>query len=402
MALIIGLLASFYVNVGGQLYISEILLILLAPVLWWQRGRLLLRNADIRKIMVLGALWFIGQAVTDLIRQTVVADLARGLAGIIVLLISFSSVFLLIGNNLRRIKIFTFGYALSSLLALLVQPSPYFSAYPWEFGFGGPVILLTFLLIIGLSGGQFTRMRRWIWLILAVGGLSFLLNARSLGGIVILSGIVLLLRTSLVTSRWLARPRPQNLFITGLLIAGFGWALLEGYAYSAERGLLGQAAKDKFEMQSNGSVAGLILGGRVEILASSRAILNSPIIGYGSWAKDPQYRLFIYQLVNLGYQVNTDQLDSYVNSADLIPAHSHLTQAWVWAGILGAIFWAWILLYVGKVLLRANKEPNELYLLVIYFGIAAVWDILFSPFGSIMRLAWALRFVTFLSVRRSG
>lgn len=395
--LAIGLMSSFYISLGGQLYLSEILLAVLAPFLYWQRGHLLSKNADVRKIIIFGALWFTGQVLTDIIRQTPLPDLARGWAGIIVLLISFSSLYLLLRNSVHRIKIFTIGYALSGLLALIFQPSPYFLTYPWKFGFGGPVILLIFLFVILVSQGHLKRMRKWLWLIIAAGVLSFYLDARSLAAIVILSGVILWLRTSLITWKLLAHARMQTLFITGLLLAGIGWGLLEGYAYSAEQGLLGQGAKDKFEMQYNGSVWGLILGGRVEILGSSRAILDSPIIGYGSWAKDAQYRLFIYQLVNFGYQVNMDQLDYYVNSADLIPAHSHITQAWVWSGILGAIFWGWVLVFVGKVFLRINAKPNELYPLVIYFGFASIWDIFFSPFGSFMRLAWVLRFVVFLS-----
>ncbi len=399
ISFIVGLLALFYVNAVGQLYISEILLTLLAPLLWLQRGRALLRNTDARKIMSFGALWLIGQVLTDLIRQTPVLDLARGWSGIIVMLFSFSSLYLLLGNNLRRIKIFAFGYVLSGLLSLFIQPSPYFTAYLWKFGFGAPVVLLTFLFVIMVSRGQINRMRKWLWLIIAVGALSFYLDARSLGGMVILSGVVLWLRTASFTRGTLARFRAWNLFLVGLLLVGLAWGLLEGYAYSAQQGLLGPAAQYKFERQYNGSVWGLLLGGRIEILASSQAIFDSPIIGHGSWAKDAKYRFFIYQLAQLGYQVNPAQLDTYVNSTDLIPAHSHFTQAWVWAGLLGALFWAWILIFVGRVFFKVNATPNELYPLVIYFGIASIWDILFSPFGSLMRLIWVLRFVVFLSVR---
>lgn len=399
ISFIIGLLAWFYVNAIGQFYVSEILLIVMAPVLWIQRGRALLRNADARKILGFGAFWFIGQALTDIIRHTPVPDLARGWAGIIVLLICFSSLYLLLGNYIRRIKIFAWGYALGGILSLFVQPSPFFTTYPWEFGFGTPVVLLTFLFIIMVSQGQLKRMRKWLWLILTVGGLSFFLSARSLGGLTILSGVILWLRTSRFARGSLVELRVKNLVMTGLLLAGITWGLLEGYAYLAGRGLLGQRARDKFEMQYSGNVLGLVLGGRAEILASSRAILDSPLIGHGSWAKDEQYRLFIYELAKLGYQVNMGQLDYYVNSSDLIPAHSHITQAWVWAGLLGAIFWAWILVFVGKVFFEVNATPNELYPLVIYFGFASVWDILFSPFGALMRLMWVLRFVVFLSVR---
>jgi hypothetical protein len=363
---------------------------------------LLLKNARVVRIMALGALWFIGQALTDLIRQTAVPDLVRGWAGIIVLLVSFSSLYLLLGNNIRRIKIFMFGYVLSGILSSIVQPSPYFAAYPWEFGFGVPVTLLTFLFVVIASQGQLKRMGKWLWLIFAVGGVSLILNARSLGGLAILSGAIIWLRIFPLTRGFMTHLRGKNLLIMGLLLVGIIWGMLEGYAYLARRGLLGQLAREKFETQSNGNVWGLILGGRIEILGSSRAILDSPIIGHGSWAQDAKYRLSLNQLADLGYNVNKSQLDYVINSTDLIPAHSHLTQAWVWAGILGAMFWGWVLVFVGMVLLKANTTPNELYPLVIYFGIFAVWDILFSPFGSFMRLAWVLRFIVLLFVPPSG
>jgi len=402
LALMLGLLALFYMEIVGQLYISEILLVLVTPILWLRRGQALLRNSDVRKILALGWIWFISQVVTDVIRQTPILDLARGWAGIIFLLINFCGLYLLLGNDIRRIKIFAFGFAISGLISPLIQPSSYYLAEPWKFGFGEPISLLIFLFIVMVSKGHIFRIRKWVWLIIAIGALSFYLNARSLGGIVILSGVILWLRTSPLTWRFLAQIRLQNIFLGGLLIGLIGLGLLQGYAYAASEGMLGQKVKEKFQFQDNGSVWGLILGGRFEILGSSQAILDSPIIGHGSWAKGAKYRLFMYQLRGLGFNIEQGRLDYYVNSSDLIPAHSHLTQAWVWSGVLGAVFWFWILIFMGKAVLKENKFPGELYPLVIYFGIATIWDILFSPLGSFMRILWALRFIVFLSTQRKG
>jgi len=394
----IGLLALFYIDIVGQLYLSEIILILLAPLLWVRKSRALLGNPDARKILLLGLVWFLGQVLTDLIRQTPLPDLARGWAGIVVLLISFSSLYLLLGNNTRRIKIFIFGYVLSGLISPFIQPLPYFADYPWKFGFGHPVVLLAFLFVIGISQGYLKQMGKWLWLIIAVGVLSFFLNARALGGAVLFSAVILWLRTSPMTRRILSRLNVKNLLITSLLIVVIGWGLLAGYAYSAERGWLGQNSKAKFEMQYNNSLISLIVGGRYSILASSRAILDSPIIGHGSWAKDMKYRLYLFELADLGYQLSAAQLENVVYESDLIPAHSHLMQAWVWAGLLGALFWGWVLVFVGRTFIRASVLPNELYPLLLFFCIIAVWHILFSPFGSLARVQWALRFVVFLSV----
>ncbi len=402
VAFSIGLLSLFYVNIVGQLYVSEIFLIFCAPLLWLKRGRTLIGDPNARKILVLGIIWFFGQAITDIIRQTPFIDLSRGWAGIVVLLFSISSLYLLLNNDIRRIKIFAFGYAVSGLLSTFIQPSPYFKIEPWKFGYGWPIILLVILFIIFASRGQINRMRRWVWLFVLFGAASFYLNARSLGGIVILCGVILWLRTSNFTRGLLARVRVLNLIVTALVLVGFGWGLLQGYAYAAELGWLGQNAREKYELQDSGSVWGILLGGRFEILGSSQAIIDSPIIGHGSWAKGAKYRVFMYHLIELGFNIEQGQLDYYVNSTDLIPTHSHFTQAWVWSGILGAVFWFWILIFMGKAVLKENNFPGELYPLVIYFGIAAIWDILFSPLGSFMRILWALRFITFLSTQRKG
>ena len=76
----------------------------------------------------------------------------------------------------------------------------------------------------------------------------------------------------------------------------------------------------------------------------------------------------------------------------VIPTHSHLTMAWVESGILGGICWIYLLALtlrgvLGLASLRPNLMPLYCYLLVGF-----VWDILYSPFGSVNRL-WAAFFI---------
>lgn len=381
-----GLFSLVYVHVVGQLYVSEILLFLLAPVLWARRGRVLLRRMESRTIMALGVLWLLGQAITDLIRETPLVDLARGWVSIAVFLMAFSSLYLLVGNNTRRIKMFAWGFAFSGLLSAFLQPSPFFDAEPWKFGFGQPVVLIAFLLVIGMSKGQLNRMRWGTLLPLALGVLSFYLRARALAGALILSGAVVWLRSSRFSGRLLARVRMHNILGAALVIMGIAFGLLYGYSYTVQQGLFGERAKEKFQMQYSGNALGVLLGGRAEVLASAPAIFDSPIIGHGSWAKGREYRLHLFQLAELGYQRDPADLNELVFASNLIPTYSHFTQAWVWAGFLGAVFWAWLLLFLRETFFRANELPNELYPLVIFRCIRGVWNILFSPFGGNMRL----------------
>ena len=61
--------------------------------------------------------------------------------------------------------------------------------------------------------------------------------------------------------------------------------------------------------------------------------------------------------MDLGYQRTQAEIDRYVNQSELIPAHSHFFQAWVWAGIMGAVFWLVILRIVIQVLIKAIVFP---------------------------------------------
>jgi len=369
LAFIFGLLSLFYVNLIGQFYITEILLILVAPFLWWGRYRAIFKNKQALRIVILGVVWLLGQVITDLIRQTPLPDLVRGWASIAVFLVCFGSFYLLLLDNIRRIFIFSVGYGISGLAVFFFQPSQYAIFEPWKFGVGPSIVLLVILAVILFSRGNLHRVRWWGWIITLVGFLSVYFNARSLGGIAVLSSFVLLLRVSPYIGRLIARPRLSNYLFTIALLFGMVWAGISAYAFFASEGILGQDAKIKLRTQSNGSVLGILLGGRTEILASSSAIMDSPIIGHGSWAKDPKYRLQIYQLSRLGYAIDFSAVDNYFNRSDLIPAHSHFTQAWVWAGILGAIFWGWILIFIGLTFFKANSTPDPLYPLIIYLAV---------------------------------
>jgi O-antigen ligase len=143
--------------------------------------------------------------------------------------------------------------------------------------------------------------------------------------------------------------------------------------------MLGENARQKYEQQAGGEL-GLLIGGRSEILVSFRAIMDSPIIGHGSWAKDYRYvNELIYLKRVLGYSPGQS------NELGLIPTHSHLFGAWVEAGILGAVFWIWVLSLPirGMVMIIGVKE--NFTPLFVFFGFLLIWHVLFSPFGAELR-----------------
>ena len=76
----------------------------------------------------------------------------------------------------------------------------------------------------------------------------------------------------------------------------------------------------------------------------------------------------------------------------VIPTHSHLTMAWVEGGILGGVCWIYIFALTVRSLLILNSLRPNLAPLYSYFLVSFLWDILYSPFGSVNRI-WGAFFI---------
>ncbi len=102
-------------------------------------------------------------------------------------------------------------------------------------------------------------------------------------------------------------------------------------------GYVGEEAQAKNEAQAKVGA----LGGRPEFFVGVTAALESPIIGHGSWAKDYKYlEMLNDMLIETGAEENPGDYEE--EASGLIPGHSHIVTAWVWAGIAGLIFWAYM------------------------------------------------------------
>lgn len=186
----------------------------------------------------------------------------------------------------------------------------------------------------------------------------------------------------------------------GLLVGALlSTLILNIYATGAENGFFGKEAKEKYEYQAfmgTGPID-ILLGGRSEILVSTVAIKDSPLIGHGSWAKDIKYLILLNEIkAQLGDDnirpISEDRLA-------VIPSHSYLFGAWVESGLAGAIFWLtalWLIIF--RVLPNAFSHPSPLSILILMVLLPFLWNVLFSPFGANVRLEAAFFIVTFLSI----
>jgi len=380
LAFAIPVLIAIEVPGVGTIYLAELCLIGLLPVLVVMRGRMLQSKA-LAFILCLGLLYFGAQVITDVIRETPFADYARGWSRILFLLFSFVSTYLLIGNDRAKLLCYAGGLVVGATLFVLIN-NP-LANIGWKFGFAGPT---TTLILIGFSLIPILRSPRSLvgpGILVALGIFSAFMDFRSWGGILMVSAAFLSMPALL--RLFGMRPKPLSygrMLVIGTVLLATGFGAIKLYGAAAESGLLGERSRQKYETQSALGDLGILLGGRSESLVTVQAIQDSPLIGHGSWAKDRHYaelrQLMLYRLgfVNRFIEPETDH----------IPTHSHLLGSWVEAGIAGAAFWVGILFLILAAIRRlyASEDPLRPYLVFLMF--LFVWDILFSPFGAQRRL----------------
>ncbi len=378
LAFLVPALLSLEIEIGGRLFASEFVLMLLLPFLLVLHGRRL-REKHTTFLIGLCCVWFAGLFVTDIIRETAFADYSRGWAKVFVFLLDFVAIVLLIGRSIRRWTLFGVGLALGMLLDFVYSPSQYAQDYPWKFGIGMGV---TFLLIL-LSSTLLTKRGRWQEILIGSAAvLNLYLGFRSLGLVCGLTAFYIAANKSNVRGSAAPRLRSGMLryltIFTVVAVGGYGVFVL--YVYAASAGYLGELEQWKYELQSSGEL-GVLLGGRAELAASLQAIVDAPLVGHGSWAKDPYYvDMVTNRMASYGYQgMGSTQ-------SDLIPSHSYLFGSWVEAGVLGGLFWCWVLLLAVEYFRRYAKSNLSSSPWVVFCTFLLMWNILFSPFGAEQRI----------------
>jgi hypothetical protein len=375
------------IKVVGRLFLPEIILACCLPFLIIKKGRML-RDSIPRMIITLGVLWLASQILTDIVRATPFEDYSRGWAKITFTLINFSALYILLYKNRQGINYFIFGIASYYLLIYFFNPSPVALDQWWKFGLGVPLVILTVL----LCQTRFVRRKPLLPTIvmMMVAVISIGLGSRSLGGLCFLMGSYYFIDNISVRSPFALRHislGKKILIASSIVIFFFGFQ----YVYQNVISRSTEDVKEKEKSQAAGDY-GLFLGGRTEIISSFYAIRDSPILGHGSWAKNPYYdQMMYYFLKDAGYKAGRDV-------SELIPTHSHLWGAWVESGILGAIFWGYIFFLTFKVPLKLYKINEPIKYVTLFVAFTLLWDILFSPYGADRRLTQPFFTVVILTV----
>lgn len=218
--------------------------------------------------------------------------------------------------------------------------------------------------------------------------------------IVLMAFIVMAGRKSRRTMRGIGR------HLVSFCIVGLGVVFIfyKGYKFVAENGYLNEGATVKYQHQTKGGggMLSLLINGRIEPVVGLMGALDKPIIGFGALAIDNK-DYYLRALEEFGDEEDIKQF-KYLAMQNggrvmVLQTHSHIIAGWVQSGIVGLIYWIYILwLMYDFIRHRAAAVPQ-------WFGYFAAsisyyaWHIFFSPLGD-RRSSIAL-FVTALLIARA-
>lgn len=400
LCFVLGFSTVFSIHFVGDLYIAEILLAIAFPVLIYLRGRRAFRP-ELKLVYILMSVWLFGLMISDAYNHIPLTDRMRGMALIAFFAINLFGMSILLGGNEKRKLIYLVGLMLGALASVKLQPDPAAVDYPWKFGYAWGTMQLVMLI-----SSYFYAKRRYILSalpVLAICGVNAILNFRS--------PILQLLITLALVYPFIPErvgavqllPRSQGLRLLIVLIFAIGAAGIADAVvkFVTTSGYIGEENQAKNEAQEK--AGNLLLGGRPEFAIGLEAALDSPIIGHGSWAKDLKYfEMLNDRMVEAGVRTEQTKGDIAEEASGLIPGHSHIVTAWVWAGIAGLIFWVYIIWFVLKGISRIALLRPPLAPLYMWLSIGMVWDIFFSPFAAFRRMIEAVMIIILADLAARG
>jgi len=405
IAFLFGLGATISVRLIGIFALSDLIAIFFLPFLAFKQN--MFADRRFRKVILLLLLWMASTVVSDIYNHSTMTNAVKGFFTLVPFLACLIFAYWLLRKNYELMIPFLWGYAISFTLSA---------------GFGWDAFYKEMLQTKGLSEvsqlDHYTKIIMWIISAFISGAFAITYFKRhprfvtlvifSFSFIVLLDGSrsIFLLYFIVAISLFYILRTTKNLPWDGVLwsmnlqrkVTRFSFYIIvlifaaKGvYSISATNGYLGENERQKYEEQSNTRIG--LFSGRGEIISSFLAIKDSPILGHGSYAiDDVGYGYKAAKLIganNLSLEWNLNRIGE-----NYIPTHSHLWGAWVNNGILGGVFWLYIIFAVLIKFFRQYLFSYPDYLAFLLASLSSLlWNILFSPFSQKPLLAMTLVFL---------
>lgn len=360
ISFIFGLFGNLSIKIIGDLYFAHIFILLFFFYLFLKKKI----NSFPKKILLLAFLWLLNQILSDIINGTQFNDYLRGIIKIIFFIISIIVFYNLENLNKANLVNFILYYSVGYILNHLIFHLNDFHIN-WKFGIANSllIILLSFICINNSNKKFF-----YYIIIFLIGIYSLYLDSRLnflFSLIIILHFILLKIFNSLQINK-------KNFIFFLFFIYLTLFLVFQFYEFLFNNNYLPNSLYER-QLSQSGSF-GLFIGGRSEIIASIKAIIDKPFLGHGSWANNCDYVNYLSDFLFMNFYNKFIDLDNC-----LIPTHSFIFGAWVYSGIFGFIFFIYLTFIIIKQYFKILSQPNNYTILNIYLICVVLWDLLFSP-----------------------
>ncbi len=360
-----GLGAALKINLVGEIYVSELVLLLLLLVALPMGLPKLKGNRIFAAVLVASAMTMFGYILSDMVRGTSEAQYLRGWARNAMVVTSIIVLCALAARDRRTLWWFLLGMAVGSIAFFeIVQRLPMRAPQYWKFNYAMNVSLL-----LGCMAAFLPR-RVVAILFVLLGVFSVTKDFRIHGAICVLVGALL----------WAVGGTDRRRALTSMLKVGAVGTI----GILAALVLVNLTKDDYTEQRRANSNVGRLLGIQVGLAA----IANAPIIGYGSWPTDPE-------LVRISREVTREHEARTGRSAGeevITNAHSQILNAWLEGGIFGAALFGTVLvlLFWGCFHGLVRRVPDLFTPLIALVLFMQVWNLVMSPLGSAGRSLFAV------------
>lgn len=371
----VGIPSTQTLNLVGELYVTELLLPLLAVgVLIFGRSQVL-REKIFWQFVIACFVMMLGYIISDLVAGTDSSRYLRAWGRNLLLFTDLIALAIIVGSDKRLIWWFVLGMATGSLFFLALDGVTF--SDQWKIGYGQPLILMMILL------SYFLPFRVTIVGLIVFAVISIYMDSRTLSAFcLIVAGIT-----------YIRIKKPGGFKLNFLVLFKI---LTVAIVLITLLNVLMSQTQDEFSNRRESSSTGRFAALGVGLVAIS----DSPVLGHGSWGEGTEkYADMIYKDL-LPVMKELGRAKQWEKS-DIFRPHSQLLQSWVEGGILAAIFFLFLgyQIIVGLKQIILTRQLDYLTPLYSFLLILSLWHLIMSPYSGSHRMQIALAIAVLCSLR---
>ena len=306
-----GIPSKQVLDLGGELYVTEILLPLLAAgVIIFGKSQVF-REKIFWQFVFAGFCMIFGYMISDMVAGTDSSKYFRAWGRNLILFTDFIALAIIVGSDRRLIWWFVLGIATGALFSLILGSVP---IHDWKFGYAKPLALMALLL------GYFMPFRITMIFLLLLAIVGIYMDTRAGSAYCLFVAGFLYMRIK----------KADGLKLSPLMIVKISSV---AFLLITMLMVFMSQTQDEFSNRRESSSSGRFAALRVGLVAIS----DSPILGHGSWGEgtkeyaDMVYKDLLPTMKELGR-------DRQWKRGNTFRPHSQLLQSWIEGGVLAGAF----------------------------------------------------------------